>query len=76
MEREELERQGWERRTAEREPRLSELVALYEELGFEVLLLPARPEDFSGAGGDDACSACLGEEALAHYRTIYTRSRG
>ena len=76
MDREELERQGWERRTAEREPRLSELVALYEELGFEVLLLPARPEDFSGTdAGGESCTACLREEALAHYKTIYTRPR-
>ncbi len=75
MDREELERQGWERRTAEREPRLSELVALYEELGFEVRLVPSRPEDFSGTDGADACSTCLSEEALARYRTIYTRSR-
>jgi hypothetical protein len=71
-EREELERWGWERRTAEREPRLSELVALYEELGFEVRLLPARPQDFSGGVGEE-CEPCLNEEALARYKTIYTR---
>jgi len=72
MDREELEGQGWERRTAEREPRLSELVALYEELGFKVLLLPARPEDFSS---EEGCKPCLSEEALAEYKTIYTRRR-
>ena len=69
--REELERQGWERRSCEKEPRLSELIALYEELGFEVLLLPARPEDFSAAG--EGCGPCLSEAALACYKTIYTR---
>jgi len=73
MDRQELERQGWERRTAEREPRLSELVALYEELGFEVMLLPSRPEDFSGTGKE--CEACLDEETLAQYKTIYTRRK-
>lgn len=71
-ERGELERRGWERRTAEKEPRLSELVALYEELGFEVRLLPAHPQDFSGGAGEE-CKPCLGEEALASYKTIYTR---
>jgi len=74
MDREELERQGWERRTAEREPRLSELVAIYEELGFEVMLLPSCPEDFSGGG--KGCESCLDEETLAHYKTIYTRRKG
>jgi hypothetical protein len=71
MQREELERQGWERRTAEREPRLSELVALYEELGFEVKLLPTMPQDFSAEHGE--CEPCLSEESLARYKTIYTR---
>ncbi len=70
--REELERQGWERRSCEKEPRLSELVALYEELGFEVQLVPARPRDFSGSVGEE-CEPCLSEEALACYKTIYTR---
>jgi len=74
IQRKELERQGWERRTAEREPRLSELVALYKELGFEVRLLPSRPEDFSGTGKE--CESCLDEEALGHYKTIYTRRKG
>jgi len=71
--REELEREGWERRSCEKEPRLSELIELYKELGFEVLLLPARPEDLSGAG--EQCEPCLNEAALACYQTIYTRRK-
>lgn len=71
MTHEELEREGWEKRSCEREPRLSELVALYEELGFEVLLLPARPEDFSGKSPE--CRPCLDEAVLAQYKTLYTR---
>lgn len=71
--REELEREGWERRSCEKEPRLSELVALYDELGFEVMLLPARPEDFSGAG--EECGPCLNEAGLASYKIIYTRPK-
>ena len=69
--REELEREGWQRRSCEREPRLSELAALYEELGFEVMLLPARPEDFSGKSPQ--CQPCLA--VLAQYKTIYSRRK-
>lgn len=71
--REELEREGWEKRSCEREPRLSELSELYKELGFEVLLLPARPQDLSGASTE--CQICLEEAALADYKTIYTRRK-
>ncbi len=72
--REELEREGWERRSCEKEPRLSELAALYEELGFEVMLLPARPEDLSGTSTEE-CQTCFEEASLAHYKTIYTRRK-
>ena len=42
---------GWERRFIACEPRLSEMVAMYKEIGFEVLLepLPSKEEmDQSG----------------------------
>jgi len=65
---EELIAQGWEKRTAYDEPRLSEIAATYEELGFEVLLEPLPP--VSGAD----CSTCLMADAN-RFRTIYTRRR-
>ncbi len=58
---------GWERRTTTDEPRLSELVELYEELGFEVLL---RPISSAELGGE--CQECYLAEP-ERYRTIYTR---
>ena len=60
---------GWEKRTTIDEPRLSELVELYEELGFEVLLRPISREELG-----DGCSTCLFAEP-DRYRTIYTRRR-
>ena len=57
----------WERQTTTDEPRLSELVELYEELGFEVMLRPISREEL----GQD-CQECYLAEP-ERYRTIYTR---
>ncbi|HED04626.1 MAG TPA: hypothetical protein ENI60_07685 [Candidatus Fraserbacteria bacterium] len=67
----ELEREGWERRTVESEPRLSELVTLYEELGFEVRL---EPVDTSELPSED-CRRCYLVRS-ERYRTIYTHRSG
>ena len=64
---EELKRQGWEKRFTIDEPRLSEMVEQYKELGFEVLL---EPVDTSS----EECTTCI---IAFHdrYKTIYTRRR-
>ena len=58
---------GWERRTTTDEPRLSELVELYEELGFEVMLRPISLEELG-----QECQECYLADP-ERYRTIYTR---
>jgi hypothetical protein len=58
---------GWERRTTIDEPRLSELVELYEELGFEVLLRPVSREELG-----ETCSECYLADP-GRFKTIYTR---
>ncbi len=64
---EELKNQGWEKRFTIDEPRLSEMVEQYKELGFEVLL---EPVDTSS----EECTSCI--TAFAdRYKTIYTRPR-
>jgi len=64
---EELKKEGWEKRFTMDEPRLSEAVAQYEEIGFEVLL---EPVDTSS----EECTSCL--TAISdRYKTIYTRRR-
>jgi hypothetical protein len=66
---EELARDGWKKQAGYDEPRLSELVGMYEEIGFEVRLEPFRPEEESG------CNECM--KADSHrYKTIYTKKRG
>lgn len=62
-----LAREGWEKRFTTDEPRLSEAVENYKELGFEVLL---EPVDTSS----EECRSCL--IAMSdRYRTIYTRRK-
>ena len=62
---EELKKEGWEKRFTMDEPRLSEAVVQYEEIGFEVLL---EPVDTSS----EECTSCL--TAMSdRYKTIYTR---
>jgi hypothetical protein len=63
----ELAAAGWIRCFIADEPRLSEAVADYEELGLEVLLLPVPEEEL-------ACAECLRAEP-ERYRLIFTRPR-
>lgn len=56
---------GWQRCFIADEPRLSEAVELYRELGLEVRLLPVPLDD---AG----CTECMRADP-ARYRVIYTR---
>ncbi len=65
---EQLESENWERRGIFTEPRLSELVALYQELGYEVLVVSPDPSEI-----DDApCRECflLFPE---RFKVLYTR---
>lgn len=62
----ELARQGWVKKSISDEPRLSELVEIYEEIGFEVHLEPFDPMAESG------CSECM-KASPSKYKTIYTR---
>jgi hypothetical protein len=61
---EELQKQGWEKRFIMDELRLSEAVAQYREIGFEVLLDPVDP-------ASEECTSCLTDR----YKTVYTRPK-
>jgi hypothetical protein len=63
----ELKKEGWEKRFTTDEPRLSEMVEQYKELGFEVLL---EPVDTSS----EECTSCI-TAFSDRYRTIYTRRK-
>ena len=64
---EELEKEGWLKRFTTDEPRLSEAVEEYKEIGFEVLL---EPVDTSS----EECTTCI-TAFSDRYRTIYTRPK-
>jgi hypothetical protein len=58
---------GWRRMSTIDEPRLSELVELYRETGFEVLLRPVSRAELG-----DACAECVLAQP-DRFRTIYVR---
>ena len=64
---EELRREGWEKRFTTDEPRLSEAMGQYKEIGFEVLVEPVDP-----ASGE--CTGCLAGVS-DRAKTIFTRPR-
>jgi hypothetical protein len=66
---EELEKSGWQRQFTTDEPRLSEAVELYKELGYEVHL--ESPSEAEVAG---ECNVCF-EGSIDKYKTIYTRKK-
>ena len=59
---------GFRRCFTAAEPRLSEAVEAYRELGFEVALLPV-------ADDEPGCTECLRAEP-DRFRTIYVRAAG
>jgi hypothetical protein len=62
----ELTREGWQKQSTNDEPRLSELVEAYKEIGYEVHLEPFQPEEEPG------CKECIKSQA-DRYKTIYIR---
>jgi len=51
------------------EPRLSEMVEQYKELGFEVLLEPVDTTS-------EECTGCLTDPVFSdRYKTVYTRHK-
>lgn len=70
VDRKEIEQEGWEKRGVYDEPRLSEIVNMYEEAGFDVITV-----DFN-AELDNVCSVCF-EGALdpAKYKVVFTKKK-
>ena len=63
----ELARKGWQRQTTYDEPRLSEIITMYEKIGKEVRLEPFNPSEEPG------CTDCM-KTMTDRYKTVYTRS--
>ena len=63
---EKLVSEGWEKQATYDDPRLSEMVETYKEIGLEVHLEPFNPEN------DENCTGCM-ELNPDQFKTIYTR---
>lgn len=62
----------WKRRMVASEPRLTEIVEMYESLGYEVRLEPVDPDD--PGWDEDECTVCLeGPTEAERTRVVYTR---
>jgi uncharacterized protein (UPF0305 family) len=70
MKKEALEKQGWIKQTTYDEPRLSDIVEMYEEMGLEVRIEPFNPDENDAPG----CSECMKAQP-DRYKTIYTREK-
>jgi hypothetical protein len=60
--------EAWKDRGAFDEPRLSDVVEMYKELNFEVLLVDFDPD------AQTECVACMRLEP-ERYKTVYTRKQ-
>jgi hypothetical protein len=71
---EELITAGWEKRFVACEPRLSEAVDLYKDIGFEVHLepLPDGAELEASSCEANGCTACFDVDR-ERYRIIFTK---
>lgn len=63
-----MARNEWEKQGVYDEPRLSDIVEAYEEMGFEVRLQPFDPLAETG------CTECM-KASPERYKTLYTRKR-
>jgi signal recognition particle subunit SEC65 len=63
-----LEKKGWRRRSILEEPRLSEVMQMYKDLGLEVLVKDVKPEDLKLP---ESCTECIDGK----FKVIYTRPK-
>ncbi len=61
--------EGWKNRGTFDEPRLSDVVEMYEEMDFEVLLVEFDPDAHIG------CVECMKAEPH-RYKIVYTKKQG
>jgi hypothetical protein len=65
---EKLIQQGWQKQATYDEPRLSEMVDMYKEIGLEVHLEPFN------AANEEGCTGCM-QLTPDMFKTIYTRRK-
>ena len=63
-----LVRAGWEKQATYDDPRLTEMLEMYREIGLEVHLEPFNPEN------EEGCTGCM-QLTPEKLKTIYTRKK-
>jgi len=63
-----LIKNGWEKRAIFDDPRLTEMVELYEKIGLEVHLEPINNKN------KDGCTICM-QQNPDRFKTVYTRKK-
>ena len=63
-----LIKNGWEKRAIYDDPRLTEMVELYEKIGLEVHLEPINTEN------KDGCIVCM-QQNPDRFKIVYTRKK-
>ncbi len=66
---EKLIKEGWRKQATYDDPRLSEMVKMYEEIGLEVHLEPFNAEN------ESRCTGCM-QLNPDLFKTIFTRRKG
>lgn len=61
-----LLQRGWTKQSTHDEPRLSDVIEAYAEMGMEIHLEPFNPDEEKG------CTECM-RMSPERYKTIYTR---
>ena len=73
-----LEKEGWNKRFVASEPRLSEAVEMYQEIGLEVHLEPLSKDPSCDGSNDpeekDDCRVCY-EGHENQYKIIFTKPK-
>jgi hypothetical protein len=65
---EKLIKEGWQKMTVYDEPRLSEMAAMYAEIGLEVHLEPFN------AANEQGCTGCM-QMFPEQFKTVYVRKK-
>jgi hypothetical protein len=65
---EKLIQEGWQKQATYDDPRLSEMVEMYADIGLEVHLEPFD------AANEDGCTGCM-QLSPDRFKTIYTRKK-
>ena len=70
MDTSETQIKGWERRGIYDDPKLTQIVKMYEEIGFSVKVEPFKPGKEPGI--ETGCTECI-KENPDKYKVLYTK---